>query len=98
MLRSIRAELTKMKGSWLPLIAACVGIGFSTLTWLSVRGAVQRLASERRVEMAWENAIVADTTILATLAFPMLIIMITASMFYIEHRNDMWKQLRTTAA
>ena len=39
---------------------------------------------------------IGDSAVLAILALPSLVVLVTALVFYIEHRDNMWKQLRTT--
>jgi hypothetical protein len=94
MLSSLRAELVKMRHLKLGVLAAAVGAAFSAIVFLIVRGALIRLSHERFSEVPWQNAVIGDTTIFAVLAFPTLVILLTAMSFYPEHRNNMWKQLR----
>ncbi|HEX8316764.1 ABC transporter permease [Longimicrobium sp.] len=91
---SLLAEWRKVRRLHLALVSVACGVAFSALVWMSVRGALVRLANERRVEMRWQDGVIGDTTVLVSLAFPTLVIMITAMVFFVEHRTDMWKQLR----
>jgi hypothetical protein len=94
MLNSLRAERIKMRHLKLPVLAAGVGMCFSGIIWLILRGALIRSSHETHVEEPWQNGVIGDSTIFAVLAFPTLVILLTALSFYPEHRNDMWKQLR----
>jgi hypothetical protein len=94
MLASLRAEWRKLRRLRLGLVSAASGVAFALLVSSIVRSTLVRLAHERRVETRWQNGLIGDTTVLTTLAFPTLVIMITAMVFFVEHRTDMWKQLR----
>ncbi|MEJ7702078.1 MAG: ABC transporter permease [Pyrinomonadaceae bacterium] len=96
MLASLHAEFIKTRRLWLWFIAAGAGIVLSILIWLNLSSTLERVASEQRAEEAWQNGVIGDTTIITVLILPTLAIIITAIIFFVEHRSNMWKQLRVT--
>ena len=96
MLASLRAEILKMRRLRLWLVAAGVGVALAVLIWLSVTSALARFLSERHAETPWQNQVIGDATVMVVLALPTLVVIVTALVFYVEHRNQMWKQLRAT--
>lgn len=93
---SLRAEAIKVRRLWLGVTAIVAGVVYSLLTWASVRGALEHAARERNMERPWQAGAIGDAFVSAVLAFPVLVIFATAMLFFIEHRTDMWKQLRVT--
>jgi hypothetical protein len=96
MISSLRAEVIKTKRLRLLPLALCVGAGLAALVLAILRSTLERVAHERRAEAPWQNGVVGDSAIFAILAFPTLVVLVTALVFYIEHRDSMWKQLRAT--
>lgn len=96
MLASLRAEVLKLRRLPLPWIALAAGLLVPLTTTLAVRSSLARLANEHRAEVPWQHGLVGDAFVMVVLAFPALVILVTALVFYVEHRNDMWKQLRVT--
>ena len=97
MLVSLRAEILKMRRLRLWLVAAGVGVALAALIWLSVTSALARFLSERHAETPWQNHVLHVMEGLAgPVALPTLVVIVTALVFYVEHRNHMWKQLRAT--
>lgn len=96
MLASLRAEAIKLRRLPLLWIALAAGLLLPLMTLLSVRSTLARLATERRAEVPWQHGIIGDAFVMVVLALPTLVILVTALVFFVEHRNDMWKQLRAT--
>ena len=96
MFNSFRAELIKMRHLRLWFIAGGVGIALSAIIWSILSSTLTRVANEKLAEMPWQNAVIGDVTNLIILALPAMVIIVTALVFFVEHRNDMWKQLRVT--
>jgi hypothetical protein len=85
-----------MRRLWLVPIAVGSGLVLSALVWLSMSMTTQRLATEQRMEQPWQNGLIGDLTVTMTLVLPTLVILVTALCFFVEHRGEMWKQLRAT--
>ncbi len=88
--------MLKMRRLRLPAISVASGLVLLLLTWLTLSSAADRLASEENMEMPWREGVIGDATVTMTLVLPTLAIIVTALCFFVEHRNDMWKQLRAT--
>ncbi|HEY0038520.1 MAG TPA: hypothetical protein VGB66_17610, partial [Longimicrobium sp.] len=63
---SLLAEWRKLRRLHLVLISVACGVAFSALVWMSVKGALVRLANERRVESPWQDGVIGDTTVLVS--------------------------------
>jgi len=96
LLASLHAEVLKLRHLRLWALATLSGAGVSVLACLTLRSAVVRFAGERVPEMPWQNAVVGDISVMLVLTLPTLVVLVTALGFHVEHRNDMWKQLRAT--
>ena len=96
MFASIVAETIKMRRLWLPAISIGSGLVLSALLWLSMSATGDRLATEERMEMPWQSGLIGDVAVSMTLVLPTLVTLLTALCFFVEHRGDMWKQLRAT--
>lgn len=93
MLVSLRTEFMKIRRLRLGLVASAVGIALAGMIWAILQAALTRLAHETHIETPWQNGVIGDATVLVVLALPTLVILITALIFFVEHRNNMWKQL-----
>ena len=96
MLASFRAEALKLRGLRLWMIVCAGGAIVPLLTALSIHAALKRLSTETLAEAPWQNGIIGDAVVTVDLVFPTLVVLVTALVFFVEHRNDAWKQLRTT--
>jgi hypothetical protein len=94
MLSSLRAERLKMRHVWLPSIAVGSGLVVLLLVALNLNSAAQRVATEANLEVPWQAGVIGDAAVTMNLVLPALTIILTALCFFVEHRNDMWKQLR----
>jgi hypothetical protein len=93
---SFRAEWLKMRRLWLPAIAVGAGLIVLLLVSLNLNSAASRVATERNLEVPWQAGAIGDAAVTMNLVLPALVIILTALCFYVEHRSDMWKQLRAT--
>jgi hypothetical protein len=96
MLASLRAEAIKLRRLWLPAIAVGSGLVLFLLLWLSLSMAGARLESEQNLEVPWQAGAIGDAMVSMTLVLPTLVVLLTALCFFVEHKGEMWKQLRAT--
>ncbi|HEY0012183.1 MAG TPA: ABC transporter permease [Allosphingosinicella sp.] len=94
MLDAFRAERLKLRRLRLPLLAVASGAAIAALAGLGMHGAAARIATERNLEMPWQNGVIGDAATNLILILPALVTLLTALAFYVEHRGGMWKQLR----
>lgn len=94
MLASLNAERLKMRRLWLPAIALGSGIIILLLVSLNLSSAATRVATEDNLDVPWQAGVIGDAAVTMNLVLPALAILVTALSFFVEHRGDMWKQLR----